>query len=163
MKCSTSPHKRQSIVATSNPRLSITLKPSLAAVLRELSSLAGNSQSAIVAELLETSQPVFEKMVLVMRASAKVQDAAKRDMADGLERAQGRLEQQLGLISDEFDQVMRPVLDAAEHVDRRAGREATARSAGGTRHGLRAGGTPLSNRGVRLTLKKAKSPTKSKA
>jgi predicted DNA-binding protein len=148
---------------TANPRISITLKPSLAAVLRELSELAGNSQSAIVAELLETSQPVFEKMVLVLRASAKVRDAAKQDLAAGLERAQGRLEQQLGLISDEFDGVTRPLLEAAERIDRRSGRGATARSAGGARPGLPQAETPPSNRGVRYPNKRAKKPTAARA
>ena len=148
---------------TPNPRISITLKPSLAAVLRELSTLAGNSQSAIVAELLETSQPVFEKMVLVLRASATVRDAAKQDMAAGLERAQGRLEQQLGLISEEFDEVTRPVLEAAERIDRRSGRAATARSAGGARPGREGRETPLSNRGVRSPSKQAKKSTRTRA
>lgn len=144
---------------TPNPRISITLKPSLAAVLKELSALAGNSQSAIVAELLETSQPVFEKMVMVLRASATVREAAKDEMRQGLERAQGRLEEQLGLISDEFDAVTRPVLEAAERIDRRAGRGATARSAGGARHAVPASKTPPSNRGVRYPSKQAKKPT----
>jgi hypothetical protein len=148
---------------TPNPRISITLKPSLAAVLKELSTLAGNSQSAIVADLLETSQPVFEKMVMVLRASATVREAAKEDMRQGLERAQGRLEQQLGLISDEFDAVTRPVLEAAERIDRRAGRGATARSAGGARHAVPASKTPPSNRGVRYPSKQAKKPTASRS
>jgi hypothetical protein len=149
---------------TANPRISITLKPSLAAVLRELSELAGNSQSAMVAELLETSQPVFEKMVLVMRAAAKVRDAAKEEMAAGLERAQRRLEQQLGLLSDEFDAVSRPVLEAAERIDRRPGRVAGHAGAGhGARPALPAAKTPPSNRGVRYPSKQAKKPTATKA
>ncbi len=147
---------------TLNPRISITLKPSLAAVLRELSRLAGNSQSAIVAEMLEASQPIFEKMVMVMHAAAKVKDAARQDMAAGLERAHGRLEEQLGLISFEFDEAAKPVLDAAERIDRRSGRAAAARSADGARAGVRASATPISNRGVRSPTKRAKKLTTSR-
>lgn len=143
---------------TANPRLSITLKPSLASVLRELSELAGNSQSAIVAELLETSQPVFEKMVLVMRAAATVRDAAKQDMVSGLERAQVRLEQQLGLISAEFETFSLPVLEAAERIDRRAGRGSAAPRADASGTVSEACKTPLSNRGVRSLTPTTKKP-----
>ncbi|MDE2344140.1 MAG: ribbon-helix-helix protein, CopG family [Betaproteobacteria bacterium] len=147
---------------TPNPRISITLQPSLAAVLRELSALSGNSQSSIVAELLETSQPVFEKMVLVMRAAATVREASKQDLVAGLERAQGRLEQQLGLISDEFDAVARPVLDAAERIDRRAGRGGAERSEAGARPARAGSKTPLSNRGVRYPGNRQKTRTESR-
>ena len=56
-------------MATKNPRLTITLQPSLAAQLRRLSELTGNSQSSLIAELLEGSGPVFDRMIKVMEAA----------------------------------------------------------------------------------------------
>ena len=115
---------------TLNPRITITLTPACAAVLRELSSLGGQSQSSIVGELLETSIPVLERVVSAMRAASTIQATAKAEIASGLERAQAKLEDQLGLMLGEMDDSLRPLLDAAEKVTRRG--------AGGQAGGMRA-------------------------
>ena len=112
---------------TLNPRITITLTPACAAVLRELSQLAGNSQSAIVGELLETTLPVFDRVVSALRAASTIQASAKEEIAAGLERAQDKLESQMGLLLGEMDETMRPLLDEAEKVTRRG----TGGSAGG--------------------------------
>ena len=52
-----------------NPRLTITLQPTLAAQLRKLSELTGNSQSSLIGDLLEGSGPVFDRMIKVMEAA----------------------------------------------------------------------------------------------
>lgn len=119
---------------TLNPRISITLTPATAAVLRELAALGGQSQSSIVGELLETSLPVFERVVAAMRAASTIQASAKAEIASGLERAQVKLEDQMGLMLGDMDATMRPLLEAAEKVTRRgagggAGGRALARTA----------------------------------
>ena len=93
-----------------NPRLSVTLKPSTAALLARLCSLTGNSQSSTVGELLTTCEPVFERMVLVMEAANEVateaadeMSRAAMEMADSFRRSHGRIEQQLGLCLDEWE------------------------------------------------------------
>lgn len=123
-------------VPTLNPRITITLTPAVAAVLRELSKLAGNSQSAIVGELLETSLPVFERVVAALRAASTIQESARTEIAAGLDRAQTKLEGQLGLMLGDMDETMRPLLEQAEKVTRRGaatGDRAIARAAGGAR------------------------------
>lgn len=109
------------VMPTLNPRITVTLTPACAAVLRELSGLAGNSQSAIVGELLETSLPIFERVVTALRAASLIEASAKQEIAAGLDRAQARLEEQAGLLLGEIDVTMRPLLDAAEKVSRRSG------------------------------------------
>lgn len=104
---------------TLNPRITVTLTPACSAVLRELSQLAGNSQSAIVGELLESSMPVFERVVAALRAASTIQQSAKQEIAAGLERAQDKLESQMGLMLGDMDVTMRPLLEAAEKVTRR--------------------------------------------
>ena len=106
-------------MTTLNPRISITLTPAVSAVLRELSKLAGNSQSAIVGELLESALPVFERVVLALRAASTVKDSAKTEIAAGLDRAQAKLEDQMGLLLGEMDDGLKPLLQAAEKIDRR--------------------------------------------
>ena len=122
-----------------NPRITVTLTPACAAVLRELSGLARNSQSAIVGELLETSLPIFERVVSALRAASSIEASAKREIAAGLDRAQVRLEEQAGLLLSEMDVNMRPLLDAAEKVSRRSG----------------AGGVDREVRGVRIRATKS--------
>ena len=130
-----------------NPRLSVTLAPSVAAVLRELSALTGNSQSAMVAELLEEAQPVFTRMIRILRAAEQAKKAVKEELVAGMDAAQERLEAQLGLALGEMDEFEGRLLQTAERVGRRAGRDApTARAACGRALARRS--PPISNRGV---------------
>lgn len=130
-----------------NPRITITLQPEVHAILRRMSELTGNSQSSFVGELLAESMPIFERMVQVLEAAAKLQaeaDAGKASLREGLAQAQEQLERQLGLSLETMDQGFRPILDEAEKVARRRGRaKAQPRTAA-----KRAGSTPMSNRGV---------------
>lgn len=103
---------------TLNPRITVTLTPACSAVLKELSQLAGNSQSAIVGELLETSLPVFERVVKALRAASSIQASAKAEIASGLDRAQAKLEDQMGLMLGEMDENL-VLLERAEKVARR--------------------------------------------
>lgn len=109
-------------MSTLNPRITITLTPSVHALLREMSSLTGNSQSAIVAELLESSSPVFERMVSMLKAASTVQDEAKAQIVAGMDRAQAKLEVQLQLAMGTMDEAAKPLLEQAEKVRRRAAR-----------------------------------------
>jgi len=104
---------------TVNPRITITLTPAVAAVLRELSQLAGNSQSAIVGDLLQMSLPVFERVVLGIRAARTIERSARDEIAGGMERAQAKIEAQLGLALSDMDEGFRPLLEHAEEVKRR--------------------------------------------
>lgn len=164
-----------------NPRLSVTLKPSTAALLARLSSLTGNSQSSTVGELLTTCEPIFERMVLVMEAANEVateaadeMTRATSEMADSFRRAHGRMEQQLGLCLDEWEKGTGELLGAMEKVQRRARRKPSAAAGAGmgasaARPSPRtaaaegypansAAAAPLSNRGVRFQSGKRGKP-----
>lgn len=160
---------------TLNPRLTVTLEPSTAAQLRRMSELTGNSQSKIVSELLTQSAPVFDRLIAVLEAAASAQSAAKEETATRLERAQSKIEEQLGIVMDLFDDGARPLLDAAEKIHRRSrGRpqrqrlrdsedgtgsaEKGAPSRGG-KGSARTVSTPPSNRGVRSNHENTKKPT----
>lgn len=117
---------------TANPRITITLEPSLHAVLRRMSELTGNSQSAIVSELLGTSRPVFERVVAALEAAREIKDTANDEIAAGLRRAQDRLEGQLGLMLEAIDEANAPLLAEVEKVQRRRAGAGGSRAAGGT-------------------------------
>lgn len=137
-----------------NPRLTITLAPTLGAQLRRLSELTGNSQSALIADLLEGSSPVFERLIKTLEAAELAKDKIKGKAADDMRVAQAKLEGQMGLMLESFDEATLPLLAEAEEIKRRSRK--TPR--GGLARDARLSGspgassprkTPPSNRGVR--------------
>ena len=133
-----------------NPRLTITLQPSLAAQLRKLSELTGNSQSALIGDLLEGTGPVFDRMIQVLEAAKTAKESMRGKLADDMEQAQSKMEGALGVVLEGFDQFTGSLLDEAEAVTRRARRKGPASGARAPAGGLGAAApTPISNRGVR--------------
>lgn len=142
-----------------NPRLTITLEPSLAAQLRRLSELTGNSQSALISELLEGSGPTFQRLIQVLEAAQEIREESRGSIGADLKRAQEQLEGQLGFMLDTVDDATMPILEEVERVRRRAAR-AGLRS--GPERAAKGDSTPLSNRGVRSTTPKTKKPSGSR-
>lgn len=140
-------------MSTTNPRLTITLQPSVSAQIRELSRLTGNSQSGVISELLESSSPVFERLIKVLAAAESAKAELGGQVKRDLEAAQTRVERQLGLILDDFSDVTRPILDQAEGIRRRARSGAARGAKAPSRRGPGAAPAPLSNRGVRYDPK----------
>ena len=147
-----------------NPRLTITLQPSLAVQLRRLSELTGNSQSGLIADLLTGSGPVFDRMIQVLEAAQTAKEAMRGKLAEDMEAAQTKIEGALGMAMEGLDLFSGSLLEEAEAVSRRA-RQGHARAGRGGRGGTPP--TPLSNRGVRSTHNATKAiagkPVKSKA
>lgn len=135
------------LMPAKNPRLTITLQPSLAAQLRKLSELTGNSQSALIGDLLEGSGPVFDRMIQVLEAANTAKKVMRGKITEDMEAAQAKVEGALGMAFEGFDQLTGSLLDEAEAVTRRARRGPAVRG----RSGLGAASpTPISNRGVRF-------------
>ena len=142
-----------------NPRLTITLQPSLAAQLRKLSELTGNSQSALIADLLEGTGPVFDRMIQVLEAAKTAKESMRGKLADDMEHAQSKMEGALGLVLEGFDEFTGSLLDEAEAVTRRARRGPAVRGVSGPGA---AAPTPISNRGVRYDPKATKNIAQSR-
>ena len=117
-----------------NPRLTITLQPSLAAQLRKLSELTGNSQSALIGDLLEGTGPVFDRMIQVLEAAKSAKESIRGKLADDMEHAQAKMEGALGHLF--FQKCARTEVIHAQHGGKNgrsaeahrqdeAGREAT--------------------------------------
>ena len=141
---------------TPNPRLTVTLEPSTAAQLRRMSELTGNSQSQMVSEILTQSSEVFERLIRVLEAAEVARQAAREETASRLDRAQAKVEKQLGLLLGTMDDMSRPLIEDAEKVRRRA-RRATAVGDGLPRQRTARGApSPMSNRGVRSDLEAGK-------
>lgn len=133
-----------------NPRITITLRPGVHAVLRRMSELTGESQSAIVAELLDKSSPVFERMVRVLEAAERLRAEGKalgEEFTAGLDQAHQHIEQQLGIVFETLETREGALLEAAESIGRRRRRagDAAERQPPAGDASVRA---PMSNRGV---------------
>lgn len=154
-------------MSTTKPRITITLEETTALQLRRLSALTKNSQSALVAEVLEQAGPVFERLIVVLEAAEKATRSLPKGAVEGLELAQQRIEKQLGLALDDFTQATAPLFEQ-EKVQRRARKgaplagvvfaqeaapEAPAKAArkAPRKQASAPSPTPLSNRGVRST------------
>lgn len=135
---------------TANPRITVTIRPSIHALLRRMAELTGESQSGLIGDLLDKSAPIFERMVRVLEAAEKLRTEGKsmgEEFTQGLEHAQARVEQQLGLVLESLETHEGALLGAAEAISRRGGRPrsgAPRRAEGGRG----AAPTPISNRGV---------------
>lgn len=134
---------------TLNPRLTITLKPSVSAQLRELSRLTKTSQSAMIADILESSDIVFSRLIQVLTAAESAKSELSFKVKTDLEAAQTRIEHQLGLVLDDFDLSTRPILDKAEGIKRRARSADKANASATAGRGTGSDFAPASNRGVR--------------
>jgi malonyl CoA-acyl carrier protein transacylase len=149
---------------TKNPRLTITLEPVLAAQLRRLSEVTGSSQGKLIAELLEGSAPVFERVIQTIEAANAASAEIRGKLTEDMTQAQHRVEEQLGLVLGEFDQAAAPLFEEMEKVERRARKEpkerARALPKATSKQSAKRKPTPLSNRGVRSTPQTPKKPTR---
>ena len=122
-----------------NPRITITLKPEVHAIIKELSRLNDESQSAIIGSMLEHVSPVLTRMVSIMQAAEQAKDAVRGRLVGDMEAAQAKVEKSLGIVMAEFEAMEQPFLDLFDDVKRRAPKAAA---------------TPPSNRGVRSSPEK---------
>lgn len=136
---------------TTNPRLTITLEPGAHALLKRLSALSGNSQASFVSELITSSLPVVERLIALMEAAKDVRSELSSGLVDELAAGQARMEAQLGLGLEDFDKATASLLDDAEKIKRRRGAGGVRKRASGA--GAVPSSTPISNRGVRSTIK----------
>lgn len=146
---------------TANPRVNVTLSPSLDSLVGRLAGLQRVSKSNVLRELLETAAPALARAVAVMEAAERAKPEVLAGLARSLERSQTvaevALESALSAISSAGD-----LVEQAEAVTgkrpARAGRRAPLAADGGP-GGVAAVASknpPASNRGV----KSPKSPVR---
>lgn len=107
---------------TKNPRLTMTLTPSLSARLRRLSELTGNSQASLVSELLEGQEIVFDRIIRALEAAQLAREEMVPSLMADLDKSRVAIEAQLGLALDEMDRGIAPLVDEMEAIKRRRAR-----------------------------------------
>jgi hypothetical protein len=134
-------------MTTTNPRVQVTLSPSLDTLVRRLSMHQRTSKSQVLRELLEAAEPALQRAVVLMDAASKATAEVREGLARSLNGAQDVAEDQVAVLLSRMDRVTRDLVSEAEAVrGRRPVRVAqpSARVAFQARKD-----PPSSNRGVR--------------
>lgn len=131
-------------MATTKPRITVTLTQRQYDVLRVISECGGQPMSAFISELLEQSLPVLERMGESFRKIKAAQDEQKKRIVEELDQAQAEVEPVLEQVLGQFDLFMTKIEQAAGAAATDARERAGAAAAA-------APSTPVTNRGVTPT------------
>lgn len=97
-------NKGASLMATTKPRLTITLEPSHHAVVSELAALRGVSKSTVVTEMLGASIPALERVTKLLRALEEARSGGYvEEFAANLEEAERTLAPMLVAALEQID------------------------------------------------------------
>lgn len=127
-------------MATSKPRITVTLTKRQHEVFQSLSASSGQSMSSLVGEIIEVSMPTFERMAATFQKIKASQDLERSRIAGALDEAQRALEPIALAAVGQFDLFLGR-MEAAADVGRVSPHAAAPASGGGTQ-------PPSTNRGV---------------
>jgi len=142
-----------------NPRVQVTLSPSLYELVGAMARAQRVSRSQVLRELLEAAEPALQRVVKMMEATEKAMGAMNAGFAEQLLRSQQQLEDELASQLSMFDGLSTDLVTLAERIEgRRPGSPRD--SADGARGAPAVGNPPVSNRGVKSvkTTKDATTP-----
>ena len=145
---------------TINPRINVTLSPSLAHLVGRLATMERVSKSQVLRELLEAAEPALQRAVALMESASQASSAVRENLARSLSHAQDKAEAQLADMLGHMDQTSADLVQQAEAIRGRRPQASGQRSAppAGVAPKRRAparvgsaGNPPASNRGVKST------------
>lgn len=100
-------------MATTKPRITVTLSQHQHAVLRSISESSGQPMSQFISEILDASLPTLERMAVAFERIASIRTEQRERFAGALEQAQTALEPIAQALSGQFDLFMAQVEEAA--------------------------------------------------
>ena len=134
---------------TLNPRTNVTLSPSLDQLVSRFAAVQGVSKAQVLRELLQAAEPALHRAVLLMESASRAGPGVLAGLAQGLTKAQDKLESDLAHGLALVDGVQADLVSQAESV--RGRRPATARSCAVAPVASAPKNPPSSNRGVKST------------
>ena len=129
---------------TENPRVNVTLTPSLDLLVTRLAKHERISKSQVLRELLEAAQPALERAVSTMDAAFRVRQRVLEHVASGMDLAAEQVGGEMHLVL--LDAVPDLVSQAEKVQERRPAREGLGAPA---QAAAPASNPPASNRGVK--------------
>lgn len=143
-------------MATTKPRITITLSAHQYDVFKSISDNSGQPMSTFITELLELSMPTVERMAETFRKIKLAQDDQRKRMLAELDVAQSAVEPVVAQVVGQFDLFM-------SRVEAAAGVESSAERNDAATPPLADPLTPVTNRGVTPSPLKARKPSQHKA
>lgn len=138
-------------MATQKPRITVTLNDNQHSLLRELSELQSASMSSIVVELIESVEPVLERLVSILKAAKAAPDSVRQEIKRNAQAAEQAFIPMASELMGQLESLMPDV--TPQDAPRRAGGETSELS-----DIVR---PSASNRGVRITNTVSKSRSSS--
>lgn len=142
-------------MATTKPRITITLSTRQHEVLKSISECSGQPMSGFLNELLDLSLPTLERMAATFQKIKTAQDAQRQKIIAELDVAQTAMEPIVQSMTGQFDLFMARVEQAAVG--------APVPAAGGADAPAAASRSPSTNRGDTPRKEKQRQPSTGKA
>lgn len=101
-------------MATTKPRINVTLEPHRYELFKRLAALQGVSMSALVADLLETIAEPMERVCVVLEAALKAPAELKTGLRAAVDRAEGLLMPSLITAHDQLDMFLEAAVSGIE-------------------------------------------------
>jgi hypothetical protein len=80
---------------TMNPRVNVTLSPSLDLLVDRLAKLQSTSKAHVLRELLEAAEPALQRACSLMAAAEQASSSVRRGLAEALQAGMGVIEDSL--------------------------------------------------------------------
>lgn len=90
-------------MATTKPRLTITLEPHTHLVISTLAKLQGGSKSKVITDLLDSVVPVLERTARVLQMAEAAQTSVTQDMKTAFEDSEKKLEKMINQAMGEME------------------------------------------------------------
>lgn len=106
-------------MSTTNPRVHVTLSPSLFDLVGAMARSQRVSRSQVLRELLEAAEPALQRVVTLMHAAERAKGAVKGEFAESLLRSQELIEAELNRHMDMVSGVSGDLVSMAERIEGR--------------------------------------------
>lgn len=90
-------------MATTKPRITVTLSERQYALLSSMSANSGSSMSSFIHDLLEACEPAMERMASMFQALSEQKNRSNQLIAEKIRDAQGQFEPNLAKFLDQAD------------------------------------------------------------
>lgn len=91
------------IMATSKPRITITLPPEQHALLQRLAGLQGGSMSAVLVDMLESVRPALERVCAAMEQAKAMHDGMREQLRQAAEESERAMQPHVAAALGQLD------------------------------------------------------------
>ena len=121
-------------MTTTNPRVHVTLSPSLFQLVGSMARSQRVSRSQVLRELLEAAEPALQRVVALMDAAERAKGAVNTQFGESLLRSQELIEAEMNRNIEKLDGMTGDLVSMAQRVEgRRPSGRATTKEAHGAK------------------------------